>query len=194
MARDGTETRMKLAAAALELFATRGIGETTTREITTLAGVAEGTLYRHFESRDDLAWTLFRENYADYAGRIAALIDAADVALDALDSILAAFCALYDRDTHVFRFLLLSQHEFVRRITPEMPSPIREVRRLIERLIADGSCRVANPALATAFALGPLLQAASANIYGDLPGPLVQWHPDIAAATRRSLAIERGFQ
>lgn len=197
MARDGTETRKRLAAAAVVLFATRGIGATTTRDITTHAGVAEGTLYRHFDSREDLAWTLFREHYAAYAARIAALTgsagdtanDLADDPAVALDRVVDVFCSLYDGDRHVFQFLLLTQHDFVRRITPDMPSPIAEVRRLIERLIAAGRIGVTDVALATAFALGPLLQAASAHAHGALPGPLGRWRGDIIAATRRSLDL-----
>jgi AcrR family transcriptional regulator len=45
---------------ALKLFAEKGIEATTTREIAEEAGAAEGTLYRHFEGKDDLARWLYR--------------------------------------------------------------------------------------------------------------------------------------
>jgi AcrR family transcriptional regulator len=45
---------------ALKLFAEKGIEATTTREIAEEAGAAEGTLYRHFEGKDDLAHWLYR--------------------------------------------------------------------------------------------------------------------------------------
>lgn len=47
---------------ALELFATRGIDATTTREITDSCDCAEGTLFRHYRSKDDLAVTLFKQS------------------------------------------------------------------------------------------------------------------------------------
>lgn len=46
--------------AALELFAEKGIEATTTREIAEQADAAEGTLYRHFDGKADLAQWLYR--------------------------------------------------------------------------------------------------------------------------------------
>ena len=45
---------------ALELFAEKSIQATTTREIAERAGAAEGTLYRHFDGKADLARWLYR--------------------------------------------------------------------------------------------------------------------------------------
>lgn len=45
------ETEAKILKAAQRLFARRGYGGTTTRDLAQAAGVAEGTLFRHFESK-----------------------------------------------------------------------------------------------------------------------------------------------
>ena len=45
------ETQEKILKAAQQLFARRGYGATTTRELAKVAGVAEGTLFRHFENK-----------------------------------------------------------------------------------------------------------------------------------------------
>jgi TetR/AcrR family transcriptional regulator, repressor of fatR-cypB operon len=47
--------------AALELFAERGYYGTSVGLITELAGVAAGTIYRHFKDKQDLMNVLFRE-------------------------------------------------------------------------------------------------------------------------------------
>src|SRR5713226_8934393 len=53
-------TRQRLVRAALELFSTRGYEATTTAEIARKAGVAEGTIYRHFQSKQHLLNELYR--------------------------------------------------------------------------------------------------------------------------------------
>ena len=67
MARNGNHTKELISRTALKLFVTKGITETTVRDISQAAGIAEGTLYRHFESKEQLAWELFSENYLAFA-------------------------------------------------------------------------------------------------------------------------------
>jgi AcrR family transcriptional regulator len=46
-----TDTEAKILKAALHLFAQRGYSGTTTKDLAQSAGVAEGTLFRHFENK-----------------------------------------------------------------------------------------------------------------------------------------------
>lgn len=59
--RDAVATRRKLIRAALELFTTHGYHATTTPAIAARAGVAEGTIYRHFPGKEALLNEVFRE-------------------------------------------------------------------------------------------------------------------------------------
>ena len=52
--RNPIKTRDRLLKAAVEIFATEGITGATTREIARLAGVNEITLFRHFQSKEQL--------------------------------------------------------------------------------------------------------------------------------------------
>jgi len=50
--------------AALDLFAEKGFYRTTTKAISKKAGIAEGTLFNYFETKEDLALYFFeREPY-----------------------------------------------------------------------------------------------------------------------------------
>jgi AcrR family transcriptional regulator len=60
--RDGAATRQRLLRAALELFTTNGFLATTTPEIAARAGVAEGTIYRHFSGKEELLVSAYRES------------------------------------------------------------------------------------------------------------------------------------
>jgi AcrR family transcriptional regulator len=59
--RNGAATRQKLLRAALELYTTTGFRATTTPEIASRAGVAEGTIYRHFSGKEDLLNEVYRD-------------------------------------------------------------------------------------------------------------------------------------
>jgi len=54
-----TDTRQALMDAALDVFVQRGFARATTREIAQTAGVAEGTIYRHFTDKHALFQAVF---------------------------------------------------------------------------------------------------------------------------------------
>lgn len=57
----GEATRQRLMAAAEEVFAERGYYRTSVSEITRRAGVAQGTFYLYFESKDEIFRELVRQ-------------------------------------------------------------------------------------------------------------------------------------
>src|SRR3984885_8724258 len=62
MARPRSEDkRNAILDAATRLFAERGLAAAPTSEISDLAGVAEGTLFTYFKTKDDLVNALYRE-------------------------------------------------------------------------------------------------------------------------------------
>jgi AcrR family transcriptional regulator len=61
----GSDTRQALIDAALDVFLQRGFARATTREIAQTAGVAEGTIYRHFPDKHALFHEVFRSLTGD---------------------------------------------------------------------------------------------------------------------------------
>ena len=58
--RDPKNTRERLVRAALELFTSQGYHASTTPQVARRAGVAEGTIYRHFTSKEQLLNEIYR--------------------------------------------------------------------------------------------------------------------------------------
>ena len=50
------ETRTRLIGTALQLFAEKGVDNTSIKDIARAAGVAQGLLYHYFAGKDDLLW------------------------------------------------------------------------------------------------------------------------------------------
>jgi AcrR family transcriptional regulator len=71
----GSEVRMRMAAAARDLFASQGYENTTVEAIAERAGVARRTFFRHFRSKDDAIFPDHGRIEALTAAHLAALPD-----------------------------------------------------------------------------------------------------------------------
>ena len=68
----GRDTRQQLIEAAASVFSEEGVRGATTREIAKRAGVHETTLFRHFESKDELLRAVIEQLSADMTASLAA--------------------------------------------------------------------------------------------------------------------------
>ncbi len=60
--RQARDTKARLIAVALTLFAQNGVAGTSIKDIAREAGVAQGLLYHYFAGKDDLLWGVLEEN------------------------------------------------------------------------------------------------------------------------------------
>jgi TetR/AcrR family transcriptional regulator len=96
----GDDRRRQLIQVAIELFARKGFGGTTTKEIAAAAGVTEAIIFRHFATKQDLYQAIL-DTKCSLAGS---------------DDWLAELQAFMDRndDEGLFRFLITKILEFDR--------------------------------------------------------------------------------
>ncbi len=127
-------THQRLIRAALELFSSRGYHDTTTAQIAKKAGVAEGTIYRHFPSKQQLLNELYRAALRWAAKTVddaAAATPRARLALVAQGLVEGAV-----RDPAVVKLGLIERHDAV--LDDESRRTEREFRKGLERVIAQG--------------------------------------------------------
>jgi AcrR family transcriptional regulator len=187
MARRAEITQERIDLAALQLFADKGVDRTTINDIAAGAGIAEGTIYRHYASKDELIWQLFSANYVELAWRLDRLQERVPDLRGKLEVMVTAFCALFERDPDMFSFLLLVQHGQLPRVTPEMKTPVQVVRQAIDRAMARGEIARRDPELATAMVFGIVLQPATFRVYGRLTQPMTDLAGSLAEACWRAL-------
>ena len=178
------DTRERLERAALALFAAKGVDATTTKDIAAAVGISEGAIYRHFRSKDELAWQLFSTHYFALAEAIDRVAAEAGALSQRIERTVDLFCTLFDRDPDLFAFILLSQHGQLGRVEAGMPNPVESLRRMFQAAIDAGECRSDDPDLLAAMALGLVTQPATFAIYGRLKRPLAELAPTLAEAVK----------
>ncbi len=165
-------TKAKIETSALRLFAEKGVDQTTTRDIAAGAGISEGAIYRHFESKDALVHELFLANYLRLAGELDDLQARETGLRQKLAAMVRAFCVLFEEDPDMFRFLLLVQHGELQKMPPEVKTPVRVLRNVIEDAIQRGEIPDQDPSVANALVFGIVLQPALFKVYGQIDEPM----------------------
>jgi len=174
--------------AALHLFIRRGLRGTTVRDIAAHARVAEGTLYRHWRSKRDLARAVYRgcaETVAGEVRRAAARKQTAPAKLAA--AIRALFRSARD-DVLLYEMLVLPPS----RDTHDFPGGGTSPADVLTEIVAEGQERRAfapiDPRLVSECILGAVHRVAIARRLGTLPRRLTQYEQELAAAVPASLA------
>jgi AcrR family transcriptional regulator len=148
------ERRRELMNAARELFIEQGYEQTTMSSVARRAGVAQGTSYIYFASKQELLMAIMRELLETLAGVIGRLAERTDlpapaVLRQAVNDCLTLVCqesrlveAVYLKANYSLPSQLLDQ------VAPMLMPVITSV---IERGVSEGSLKVTHPRLAADF-------------------------------------------
>lgn len=136
--RDGEATRQKLLRAALDLFTTVGFRGTTTPAIAARAGIAEGTIYRHFTSKEHLLNEVFRGSQKWATGIIREIEEQEKGARasERLQRIARRFFEAAERDPAAMRMLLYNAGE--KSLDDRSRESAREFRDGLQQVLASG--------------------------------------------------------
>jgi AcrR family transcriptional regulator len=174
--------------AALRLFVTRGLRGTTVRDIAARAGVAEGTLYRHWRSKRELARAIFRGCAAAVAEDIRR---AAEAEGDAAGKLAAAVRALFRAardETLLYELLVLPPSRDTQDFLARATSPVD----VLADIVVEGQRRgefvaEADARLAAECILGAVNRVAISRRLGRLPRRLEHYGTTVARAVLASL-------
>ncbi len=102
-----TPTRDRLVRTALRLFAERGYGGVSNREIVEACGCTKGAIYWYFESKEDLFRSVMSETLADFQMRLADGIGSAATWQEKLARLFGLFAEVLEAEDDPHRDLLL---------------------------------------------------------------------------------------
>lgn len=151
--------RKALVDAALEVFSTHGVAASSVDDIVEAAGVAKGTFYLYFRTKDD-AVNAVAERMVDSVGDLVETAAAA-VGLSPIDRLLALGNALQDvgGQTYEREFVEMLHRPENRAVHDRISAGIlTRLAPILQNIIADGVTaslfRRQDPRLAAAFVLG----------------------------------------
>ncbi|HEU4950088.1 MAG TPA: TetR/AcrR family transcriptional regulator [Candidatus Deferrimicrobiaceae bacterium] len=138
---DTTRSRAILATAS-RLFAKKGYSQATTAEIAREAGVAEGTLYHHFGSKDGIFLTLFDETMEGFLSGIEEILAGGRTGREALSALVRFHFGYVSRHREQFLILLrdFPVHLTVEHLAAGLPQRVRidRITELFSRVLARG--------------------------------------------------------
>lgn len=187
--RDGTSTRKRLERCALTLFVEKGINATTIKDIANSAKIAEGTLYRHFTSKEELAESLFLKAHEELTSEVKKHAEKIPTLKGKLKVMVFFFCEKYDEDPIVFNYLLLAQHHQMRILTHREYSAHAHLIPIISEGIKKKELAKRDADFYVAIVLGILLQAALSRVYGRIERSMVDDADSLVKAINGALGI-----
>jgi AcrR family transcriptional regulator len=134
-------TRQRLIRTALELFTARGYHDTTTAQIAKKAGIAEGTIYRHFESKQQLFNEMYRaaQRWATKIAQETTRDGDAGPARARLTAVAQGLIEGAAHDTAVVKLGLLEPPGAI--LDDESRRTEREFRLALETIVAEGKAQ-----------------------------------------------------
>ena len=186
---DDPPAKREILRSALKLFAERGLATTTIRDIAEESGYTNPALYKHFESKDELALQLFETCHARVWSTCAAALARGQGFHDKLEQFIASWLGLLDDEPEVLAFLADSARVLWprTRLSVRRNTMIGLARSLVLQSDAVRGRRPAiDPDIAAASVEGTLAELGRMIQVGAVAGPARRWHRKLVALFERS--------
>lgn len=182
-----SKTRDRIVDASLRLFVSQGIAGTTTRDIAKEAGIAEGTIYRHFESKEALAAEIFMETFMPLSRALVLLEGDEGPVLDRIERTVGHFYRLFDENPTRWVYVMTYQTGRQSKLPVGTPTPYTLMQKMMKEGTASGELAELDPDLHTQIVLGMITQPAMGIVYDELDGPLAPRADEVMKAIRKAL-------
>lgn len=174
----------------LRLFAEQGLSATSIRDIAAATGYSNPALYKHFQTKEALALTLFERCYRELMTRVSLAMNRETRFSSKFRAYVAAFCDFYDDYPHATIFTT----DNLAVLWPQMPKNMRErtvvtiTRELLEQGRNEGLVtRGSDLSLQLILVTGTLVQLARQLYLRGLEGPAAKHGKGIERMLRAGL-------
>ena len=183
-------TREKIVKSAVSLFIKQGVAKTTTKQIANLASVAEGSIYRYFPSKDELAWQAFKDYHQTLAMQLQQSVSAELSLKQKISALVSCFLKMADKDWMMFSYYLTSQHTHIKNVTEDMLTPYQVLTNVVEHGVKTGEIKTSDINVPTAMMMGAVHQIAINKIYMRVKGDLYAYHEQVSNTLESMIKAE----
>jgi TetR/AcrR family fatty acid metabolism transcriptional regulator len=132
------DKRARILDAAVKVFAGRGFHSATVAEIARVAGVADGTIYLYFKSKDDLLLRLFDEKMTDLLAQLRAALAEEKSAPARLRRFIQLHLSLVERNPDLAAVLIVELRQSAQFIKAADRAKLAAVVDLIAEVVRAG--------------------------------------------------------
>ena len=185
--------RRAILSAAVEAFAENGFFASRTRDIAARAGVAEGTIYLYFDSKDDLLLSAFREKVSEFCEAARSLLSVPHPFPERLRRFIELQFESIEADPALAMVLLLESRQSSKFYGGAVRDVLRTYAGAIDELLASGVASGAVRAdadlpIARRVLIGALEEVELDWLLGDRSWRLGSLAPRLANTLYRGLA------
>jgi AcrR family transcriptional regulator len=184
IAETDSPAKREILRAAMKLFSRQGLAATTIRDIAEESGYTNPALYKHFDSKDELALHLFETCHRRVWARVHAAIARGDTFAEKLDRYVTEWLELAEEHPDVIAFL----SDSARVLWPRASATVRRQTMigLARSLAAEASkgrrgSRGPAPDVVAAALQGTLGELTRMLQVGAIEGPATRWKPTVVA-------------
>lgn len=136
----------------------KGIKATTTRDIALRAGISEGTIYRHFESKEDLAASVFQQNLDYFWKFLKGYLKHAKTPEGMLCAYIEGFFEFSRKEGRRYSFIIAAHQTELKKLSRERMKPKQMLAKILRLGQQQGIFRKMDLQLGGAMVMGTIMQ------------------------------------
>jgi AcrR family transcriptional regulator len=143
--------------AAARAFSAKEFDEVLCDEIAAEAGIGKGTLYRYFDTKDDLYFATILHGFAELYAHLAQKLPGEDSPARKLERVAREMLEFFWHRRHFFGLLYRSERRFLKhesQLTENREKVEHLIQEVIEEGVRKGVFRAVNPRIAAVMFLG----------------------------------------
>jgi len=165
---------------AIHLFVKQGIDGTTIKDIAREAKVAEGALYRHFKSKDELAWHLFSTHLNQFTTELMGKVYPEPTAEKRIRKFVEESFTAFEHDPELYSYLILQEHSELNKYAQSYVHPGHVTIKIIEDGQKSGEIREGDTYVLSSLFVGGVIRICTVKMYGNIKKDLQSFVAPVA--------------